>query len=81
MVSVMPYIPIGWAGPPNRSCSRPIIAPVIQPLIGLRRATAKKITTIIGRSMIGSQRIFVGRNAWTKIATKGIRMVASQLNS
>ncbi len=37
-----------------------MMQPVMQPLMGLRRAVAKKIVTRNGRSMIGMKRTFTG---------------------
>ena len=81
IVFAMPYMPSRWRGPASVSCNRPMIAPVMQPLAGLRRATAKKITTIIGKSMTGRKRTSTGMNAWMKSATSGMKMVAGQPNS
>ena len=81
IVKAMPYMPSGWLGPAKRSCIRPIAQPVRHPLTGLRRATAKKMVTMNGRSMIGRKRTRTGMKIWISTATSGMKMTAGQLNS
>ena len=71
----------GMGGAGERVLKKPMMAPVRHPLMGLRRATAKKITTIMGRSRMGKKRRRTGRNAWMATAASGTKMMTGHANS